>query len=151
MESAFSKTLGMRMLDEIETINYGSLNTPASGTPPLHDPAEVDQLNKPIAHPPGDRPAPVTVDEGDVPVSTASVPAPEVGRRDPRKAALSGWIGSALEYYDFALYSTSAALVFPTVSSRRVTRHSSHRLARHLRRRGISPDPSARSFLACVR
>jgi hypothetical protein len=51
MESAFSKTLGMRMLDEIETINYGSSNTPASGTPPLHDPAEVDQLNKPIAPP----------------------------------------------------------------------------------------------------
>jgi MFS family permease len=38
-----------------------------------------------------------------------------VGHRDPRKAALSGWIGSALEYYDFALYSQAAALVFPTV------------------------------------
>jgi MFS family permease len=37
------------------------------------------------------------------------------GHRDPRKAALSGWIGSALEYYDFALYSQAAALVFPTV------------------------------------
>ena len=48
-------------------------------------------------------------------MSTASVPEQEVGRRDPRKAALSGWIGSALEYYDFALYSLSAALVFPTV------------------------------------
>ena len=33
------------------------------------------------------------------------------GHRDPRKAALSGWIGSALEYYDFALYSQAAALV----------------------------------------
>src|SRR6478752_5842668 len=41
---------------------------------------------------------PVTVDEGDVPMSTASVPEQEVGRRDPMKAALSGWIGSALEY-----------------------------------------------------
>ena len=48
-------------------------------------------------------------------MSTASVPEQEAGHRDPRKAALSGWIGSALEYYDFALYSLSAALVFPTV------------------------------------
>ena len=37
------------------------------------------------------------------------------GKRDPRRAAMSGWIGSALEYYDFALYSLAAALVFPTV------------------------------------
>lgn len=38
-----------------------------------------------------------------------------IGKRDPKKAAMSGWIGSALEYYDFALYSQAAALVFPTV------------------------------------
>ncbi|MDQ1053892.1 MFS family permease [Arthrobacter sp. SORGH_AS 212] len=37
------------------------------------------------------------------------------GPRDPRKAAMSGWIGSALEYYDFALYSLAATLVFPTI------------------------------------
>ncbi|MCV2489163.1 MFS transporter [Geodermatophilus sp. YIM 151500] len=37
------------------------------------------------------------------------------GKRDPKKAAMSGWIGSALEYYDFALYSQAAALVFPVV------------------------------------
>ncbi len=35
------------------------------------------------------------------------------GHKDPRKAAMSGWIGSALEYYDFALYSLAATLLFP--------------------------------------
>ncbi|SDX57715.1 Predicted arabinose efflux permease, MFS family [Arthrobacter sp. yr096] len=37
------------------------------------------------------------------------------GHKDPRKAAMSGWIGSALEYYDFALYSLAATLLFPTI------------------------------------
>ena len=37
------------------------------------------------------------------------------GVHQTRKATASGWIGSALEYYDFFIYATAAALVFPQV------------------------------------
>ena len=37
------------------------------------------------------------------------------GRHQSRKAAASGWIGSALEYYDFFIYATAASLVFPQI------------------------------------
>jgi MFS family permease len=32
-----------------------------------------------------------------------------------RKATASGWIGSALEYYDFFIYATAASLIFPQI------------------------------------
>jgi MFS family permease len=35
------------------------------------------------------------------------------GRHQSGKAAASGWIGSALEYYDFFIYATASALIFP--------------------------------------
>ncbi|HOV19140.1 MFS transporter [Ottowia sp.] len=44
-----------------------------------------------------------------------SAAAESPGRHQSRKAAASGWIGSALEYYDFFIYATAAALVFPQI------------------------------------
>jgi len=37
------------------------------------------------------------------------------GTSQSKKAAASGWIGSALEYYDFFIYATAASLIFPQI------------------------------------
>ncbi|KQP43542.1 MFS transporter [Pseudorhodoferax sp. Leaf274] len=48
-------------------------------------------------------------------MSTATAAHEPQGRHQSKKAAASGWIGSALEYYDFFIYATAAALIFPQI------------------------------------
>ncbi|MBA4220965.1 MAG: MFS transporter [Methylobacterium sp.] len=46
---------------------------------------------------------------------TAALHADVQHRQQSKKAAVSGWIGSALEYYDFFIYATAASLIFPQI------------------------------------
>jgi MFS family permease len=48
-------------------------------------------------------------------MSTTAIKHEPHGSHQSRKAAASGWIGSALEYYDFFIYATTASLIFPQI------------------------------------
>src|SRR6478609_6869625 len=51
-----------------------------------------------------------STEDREIPMTVRALPA-----KQPKKAALAAWIGSSLEYYDFFLYGTIAALVFPKI------------------------------------
>ena len=57
------------------------------------------------------------------------------GPRQTRMATASGWIGSALEYYDFFIYATAASLVFPQTFFPSSNPTVDRRFAGNLRRR----------------
>src|SRR5690625_7798216 len=40
---------------------------------------------------------------------------PEQKRKESRRVILSSYLGSSIEFYDFLLYASASALIFPTV------------------------------------
>ena len=69
------------------------------------------------------------------------------GKHQSRKAAASGWIGSALEYYDFFIYATAASLIFPQIFFPPKTPRSPSSRHSRLMVSATSPGLSAPSFL----
>jgi MFS family permease len=46
---------------------------------------------------------------------TTATPAPSLARSQRRRAVFASTVGTTIEWYDFFLYGTAAALVFPQV------------------------------------
>ena len=72
-------------------------------------------------------------------------------KREMRRVIFSSYLGSAVEFYDFLLYGTAAALVFPTVFFSGLDAvHLGDLLLRHVRRR-LSGPPAGRGHLRPLR
>ena len=71
--------------------NLGRTDQPCSASSPEEDPCRTRSSSRQGSHEPTEH------------------------AKTPKKAAASGWIGSALEYYDFFIYAQAASLVFPLI------------------------------------